>query len=150
MGCHAHHFLVFLEEHIWHFLTVKFVFTFSMESFFRSVENHFSLGEHFAENVIDQREVDSVYTYVPETKCLKTVHVDKKGIESVIERTMEGDTQNVVFRCDLFKTLDTMLIYFTLPPFRCKDVICTNIWKKTKGLQPKSNWTLKGGVRFPR
>ena len=50
-----------------------------METIFRSVSNTFKLGEHFSENVVDRREVDSVWSYDPDTVCLKTVHVDKQG-----------------------------------------------------------------------
>ena len=50
-----------------------------MDTIFRSVSNTFKLGEHFSENVVDRREVDSVWSYDPDTVCLKTVHVDKQG-----------------------------------------------------------------------
>jgi hypothetical protein len=81
-----------------------------MASFFRTVENHFVLDEHFAENLLDQRDVDAIWTL--EGNCLKTVHVDKKsGVESVIERTMEADCQIVVMKC--------------------KGAVCKNVWRKT-------------------
>jgi hypothetical protein len=73
------------------------------------VENYFTLGEHFSEALLDQREVDSVWTF--EDNCLKTVNVDKNGIESAVERRMIGDIQNVIIKC--------------------KDVVCTNVWRKT-------------------
>ena len=50
-----------------------------METIFRSVSNTFKLGENFSENLVDRREVDSVWSYDPDTVCLKTVHVDKQG-----------------------------------------------------------------------
>jgi hypothetical protein len=80
-----------------------------MESFFRSVETYFVLGEHFAENTLDQRDVDAVWTF--EDDCLKTVHVDKKGVKSVIERRLDGDIQKLIIKCN--------------------DVVCTNVWRKT-------------------
>lgn len=85
----------------------------SMESFFRAVRNEFELNQHFEEDLLDQRWVDAVWTWEEDRKCLKTVHVDKNGVETVIERTMDEekeDVQNVVIRT--------------------KDVQCKNFWKK--------------------
>ena len=82
-----------------------------MESFFRSVVNHFAIGEHFAENLLDQRDVDSVWTLEENGANLKTVHTDKKsGVVSTIDRRMDGDVQNVTLSC--------------------KDVVCTNVWRR--------------------
>ena len=58
-----------------------------METIFRSVSNTFKLGEHFNENVVDRREVDSVWSYDPDSVCLKTVHVDKQGTNSELSLT---------------------------------------------------------------
>ena len=35
--------------------------------------------------------MDAVWTWDEDRKCLKTVHVDKYGVETVIERTMDED-----------------------------------------------------------
>ena len=53
-----------------------------METVFRSVSNSFRLGEHFSENLVDRREVDSVWNYDPDSVCLKTVHIDNQGTRS--------------------------------------------------------------------
>lgn len=54
----------------------------TMETVFRSVSNSFRLGEHFSENLVDRREVDSVWNYDPDSVCLKTVHIDNQGTRS--------------------------------------------------------------------
>merc|ERR1711884_980352 len=50
-----------------------------MVSFFRAVRNEFELNQHFAEDLLDQREVDAVWTWEEDKKCLKTTHVDNNG-----------------------------------------------------------------------
>ena len=46
---------------------------------------------HIINNIvlIPQREVDAVWTWEEDRKCLKTVHIDKYDVETVIERLMD-------------------------------------------------------------
>ena len=43
-----------------------------MESFFRNVTNYFALGDHFAENTLDQRDIDSVWTMEEQYEQIET------------------------------------------------------------------------------
>ena len=75
-----------------------------METIFRSVSNTFKLGEHFNENVVDRREVDSVWSYDPDSVCLKTVHVDKQGTNSELSLITETEPPvNMIVLIDAFQ-----------------------------------------------
>ena len=39
--------------------------------------------------------MDAVWTWDEDRKCLRTVHVDKYGIETVIERTMDEEKDDI-------------------------------------------------------
>ena len=42
--------------------------------------------------------MDAVWIWDEDRKCLKTVHVDKYGIETVIERTMDEEKDDIQVR----------------------------------------------------
>ncbi len=92
----------------------KEVIHIKMETFFRTVVNEFRLGETFAENMLDLREVDAVWTMEEGGECLKNAHVDRKtGVRSAYERRMTGpDEQTVIAKCG--------------------DVTVASIWRKLK------------------
>ena len=48
---------------------------------------------HF--ELTSQRWVYAVWTWDEDKKCLKTVHVDKNGVETVIERTMDEEKEDI-------------------------------------------------------
>jgi hypothetical protein len=108
-----------------------------MKMAFHGVENHFTLGEPFIENLVDFRSVESVWTlevkmlmftqilnkfsiskiiliHILQGNCLKSVSMDRKnGLESVVERWIKGDNHKAIIKCN--------------------NIVCVNNWKKLSG-----------------